>query len=180
MLTAETFRMGGHATHDEREAREVIPAEMFVHWGRRDPIGLFEEYLKQTGTPAAVLEKAEAEVAEEVEQGADEALRSRDENMPVPESALDGVYAGEKLEVRSEKATPHPTGGLGGPSHFSPLTSYIPNNVLIEVISFGIENTNTTASTGGIRYFTKNFHALMNFGLPTPTESSCSASGRIL
>lgn len=95
MLTAETFRMGGHATHDEREAREVIPAEMFVHWGRRDPIGLFEEYLKQTGTPAEALEQDEAEVAEEVERAAEQALRSRDENMPVPESALEGVYASE-------------------------------------------------------------------------------------
>ncbi len=95
MLTAETFRMGGHATHDEREAREVIPAEMFVHWGRRDPIGLFEEYLKQTGTPAEALEQDEAEVAEEVERAAEQALRSRDENMPVPESALGGVYASE-------------------------------------------------------------------------------------
>ena len=76
---------------------------MFVHWGRRDPIGLFEEYLKQTGTPVAVLEEAEAEVPEEVQQGADEALRSRDENMPVPESALEGVYASERLVVRGEK-----------------------------------------------------------------------------
>ncbi len=94
MLATETFRMGGHATHDEREAREVIPAEMFAHWGRRDPIGMFEEYLKQTGTPAEALEQDEAEVAEEVERAAEQALRSRDENMPVPESALGGVYAG--------------------------------------------------------------------------------------
>ena len=96
MLTAETFRMGGHATHDEREAREVIPAEMFVHWGRRDPIGLFEEYLKQTGTPAEALEQDEAEVVEEVERGAAEALKSREENMPAPASAVEGVYASEK------------------------------------------------------------------------------------
>ena len=94
MLAAETFRMGGHATHDEREARDGLPAEMFVEWGRRDPIGLFEEHLIQTGTPAAALEEIEAAVADEVQQGADEALRSRDENMPVPESALEGVYAG--------------------------------------------------------------------------------------
>ena len=93
MLAAETFRMGGHATHDEREARDGLPAEMFVEWGRRDPIGLFEEHLIQTGTPAAALEEIEAAVADEVQQGADESFRCRDENMTVPESALDFVYA---------------------------------------------------------------------------------------
>jgi len=33
MLIAETFRMGGHATHDEREARETLPPELFRTWG---------------------------------------------------------------------------------------------------------------------------------------------------
>src|SRR5256884_8393919 len=42
LLVAETFRMGGHATHDEREARETFPAELFQQWGKRDPIGLYE------------------------------------------------------------------------------------------------------------------------------------------
>ena len=92
MLAAETFRMGGHATHDEREAREVIPAELFVAWGRRDPIGQYEEHLKQSGTTVEELEQIEAEVAEEVQRAADEALRSREGNMPEPASALEGVY----------------------------------------------------------------------------------------
>ncbi len=39
-ILADTFRMGGHVTHDQREAREALPAE----WGKRDPIGLFEAY----------------------------------------------------------------------------------------------------------------------------------------
>src|SRR5262247_3035382 len=30
MIFAETFRMGGHATHDEKEARETFPAEAFA------------------------------------------------------------------------------------------------------------------------------------------------------
>jgi TPP-dependent pyruvate/acetoin dehydrogenase alpha subunit len=93
MLAAETFRMGGHATHDEREAREVIPPEMFVAWGRRDPIGQYEEHLKQSGTTGEELAQIEAEVADEVQRAADEALRSREGNMPEPASALEGVYA---------------------------------------------------------------------------------------
>ncbi|MBI4421503.1 MAG: thiamine pyrophosphate-dependent dehydrogenase E1 component subunit alpha, partial [Gemmatimonadetes bacterium] len=46
ILAADTFRMGGHATHDEQEARQVLPPQLFAHWGKRDPIGLYEEYLK--------------------------------------------------------------------------------------------------------------------------------------
>jgi len=93
ILSAETFRMGGHATHDEQEARELFPAEMFVHWGKRDPIGLYEEFLKQQGIAATDLERIEADVAAEVDRAADAALESRRTNMPPPASALDDVYA---------------------------------------------------------------------------------------
>jgi len=92
ILVANTFRMGGHATHDEREARETFPAELFDHWGRRDPIGLYEEHLKMHGVSSAVLEAAEADVVEEVAQAEREALASRDD-LPDPKSAVEGVYA---------------------------------------------------------------------------------------
>src|SRR5258708_32062816 len=45
LLIAETFRMGGHATHDEREARATFDSELFSYWGKRDPIGVYETYL---------------------------------------------------------------------------------------------------------------------------------------
>ena len=45
LLIADTFRMGGHATHDEREARATFDATLFSHWGKRDPIGIYETYL---------------------------------------------------------------------------------------------------------------------------------------
>lgn len=93
ILTTETFRMGGHATHDEREARELIPAETFEHWGKRDPIGLYEAYLMETGVPADDLAGVEEDVAAEVDQAAEAALTSRETNMPPPASALDDVYA---------------------------------------------------------------------------------------
>ena len=92
MLAAETFRMGGHATHDEQEARNLIPAETFAYWGRRDPIGLYEEYLKQNGVDVTELASIEAEVSAEVDRAADEALASRETNLPPPESAQDDVY----------------------------------------------------------------------------------------
>ncbi len=91
MLLAETFRMGGHATHDEREARETFPDELFKTWGRRDPIGLYEEYLKEERCTEGDLEAVERAVTAEVEGAAADALASRD-HMPPGKSALDGVY----------------------------------------------------------------------------------------
>lgn len=92
LLVAETFRMGGHATHDEREARETFPAELFAHWGKRDPIGLYEEYLKGAGVAQQELDDVEAAATAVVEAAADAALASRDK-APEPASALRGVYA---------------------------------------------------------------------------------------
>jgi len=45
IIVAKTFRMGGHATHDEAEARHLFPKAVFERWGRRDPIGVYEEWL---------------------------------------------------------------------------------------------------------------------------------------
>jgi TPP-dependent pyruvate/acetoin dehydrogenase alpha subunit len=92
MLLAETFRMGGHATHDEREARATFPAELFEYWGKRDPIGLYESWLIQQGVTAAELESTETKATATVEAATEEALADRD-RLPPPESALEGVYA---------------------------------------------------------------------------------------
>jgi pyruvate dehydrogenase E1 component alpha subunit/2-oxoisovalerate dehydrogenase E1 component alpha subunit len=92
LLVADTFRMGGHATHDEREARETFPASLFQAWGRRDPIGLYEEYLKKEGWNEKELAGVETDVAAEVERAAEEAIASR-EQMPDGPAALEGVYA---------------------------------------------------------------------------------------
>jgi 2-oxoisovalerate dehydrogenase E1 component len=92
MLLAETFRMGGHATHDEREARATFPAELFEYWGKRDPIGLYESWLLQQSVPSAELESIEVKATATVEAATEEALVDRD-RLPPPESALEGVYA---------------------------------------------------------------------------------------
>jgi len=84
--------MGGHATHDEREARETFPDTLFKEWGQRDPIGLYEEYLKEEGWKPSQLEAVEKEVTAEVERAAEEAVGSR-EKMPEGKKALGGVYA---------------------------------------------------------------------------------------
>ena len=97
VIIADTFRMGGHATHDEREARETFPAVLFEHWGKSDPIGLFETYLERKGIESQVLARIDEEVTREMEAAADEALRSTD-RVPPPERALyEGVSEGGTL-----------------------------------------------------------------------------------
>ena len=93
LLIAETFRMGGHATHDEREARNLFDAETFRAWGARDPIGMFEAWLEGEGFSRDMLEAIESDVSAEIEAAAEEALRSRETSMPVGETAELGVYA---------------------------------------------------------------------------------------
>jgi TPP-dependent pyruvate/acetoin dehydrogenase alpha subunit len=100
LLVAETFRMGGHATHDEREARDTFAPELFAQWGRRDPIGLYEEHLKAAGWTAADLQAIEDDVVAAVEAAEREALASRD-HMPAGRSALDDVYAHSNGETVS-------------------------------------------------------------------------------
>ena len=99
ILTAKTFRMGGHATHDEGDSRDILPPELFDYWGKRDPLGMYESYLagadlrlSEEMTNMEVLEREEAEVIEEVESAADEALAGRGANMPDPSTQRLGVY----------------------------------------------------------------------------------------
>jgi len=119
LLIAETFRMGGHATHDEREARQTFADELFNHWGKRDPIGLFEVFLTE-GTldlesgqrarrtkslrerNAQMLRRAEERIISEVEAAQEEALLSARAKMPRPESAAEGVYDEAQETIRHQ------------------------------------------------------------------------------
>lgn len=97
LLLVNTFRMGGHATHDEREARATFPSELFTWWGRRDPVGLYETWLLEQGLQPDELEAVEEAVADAMDAAAEEALASR-ENTPPRESALyDGFSDGGPL-----------------------------------------------------------------------------------
>jgi len=102
IIYAETFRMGGHATHDEMEARRTFPSEVFEYWGKRDPIGMYECYLERHGIPRAILEGTEAQVLDEISSAEREALDSRDRNPPQPSSLSQGLYAGPD-EATAEK-----------------------------------------------------------------------------
>ncbi len=78
LVVARTFRMGGHATHDEKEARDTFDPELFRSWGKRDPIGLFEGWLEEEGIDATRREELEEAAAAEIEAAAAEALLSRE------------------------------------------------------------------------------------------------------
>ncbi len=93
-VVAATFRMGGHATHDEREARETFPAHLFADWGRRDPIGLFEAYLEGRGVAAETLAALESRVSREIERAVAEALADRDRTPPPERALYEGVSEG--------------------------------------------------------------------------------------
>lgn len=127
LLVAETFRMTGHATHDEREARVTFAAELFDRWGKRDPIGLYETYLiegavdLQTGERfegpgsrgdqnAATLRSIEERVIREVDEAAEEALRSARARMPLAETAAEGVYSKKSLLDEQKSTAGQPTG----------------------------------------------------------------------
>jgi TPP-dependent pyruvate/acetoin dehydrogenase alpha subunit len=93
LIVAETFRMGGHATHDEREARELFSEETFAAWGRRDPIGVFEAWLLQQGVEPSVLTAIETKVDDALEHAAGNALKSRTSAAPRADELLTGIYA---------------------------------------------------------------------------------------
>lgn len=94
IIVARTFRMGGHATHDEREARELFDDAVYAHWGQRDPVGCYETWLvDERGIERARLEAIEARVEAEIEAAAKEALAGRGVREPDPATVTDGVYA---------------------------------------------------------------------------------------
>ena len=109
VVSTETFRMGGHATHDETEARATLPPQLFELWGRRDPVGLLEEFMRRRGFSDARLESIEAEAARVVESAAKAAVASRD-SPPDPEMA---IYKGFSQQSRQAALRCRSEGGFG-------------------------------------------------------------------
>ena len=99
VILARTFRFGGHATHDEAEARELFDEDEFQYWAKKEPIGCYEEGLKGQGDllgrdPGEALEEWEQQVSEEVESAAERALESRKNSPPDINSMRADVFSG--------------------------------------------------------------------------------------
>jgi pyruvate dehydrogenase E1 component alpha subunit/2-oxoisovalerate dehydrogenase E1 component alpha subunit len=87
LIEAKTFRMKGHAEHDDAG---YVPKEQFERWAKRDPIERFERHLEGEGIAAGdELSGIEAAIARDLETEVDFALASEP---PPPERALEGVY----------------------------------------------------------------------------------------
>lgn len=94
VLVARTFRMGGHATHDEREARELFGDARFAEWGKRDPVGMYEAWLMaHRGISEVQLSEVEAQVLARTDAAAKRAVSQRESHAPDPATVADGVYA---------------------------------------------------------------------------------------
>ncbi|MGB0645771.1 MAG: thiamine pyrophosphate-dependent dehydrogenase E1 component subunit alpha [Bradymonadia bacterium] len=93
LIVADTFRMGGHATHDEREARSLFDETTYKHWGDRDPIGMYETYLTNHHQVSSdALETIEKQVIADIDEAAKKAVAKVKTHQPDPETVGDGVY----------------------------------------------------------------------------------------
>ena len=68
---------------------------------------MYETYLERHGVLKTTLEQAEAKVIDEIARAEKEALESRDRGMPEPETAIQGVYAGQ--DSGREETSTRPT-----------------------------------------------------------------------
>ncbi|MGH9759234.1 MAG: thiamine pyrophosphate-dependent dehydrogenase E1 component subunit alpha, partial [Blastocatellia bacterium] len=88
LIEAKTFRMRGHAAHDNQS---YVPKDVLDMWRRRDPIALFEKQLKD-GKLGTVEEFGE--IKKKVDRLLDDDLRwAESQPLPKPEAAMGGVYA---------------------------------------------------------------------------------------
>jgi 2-oxoisovalerate dehydrogenase E1 component len=116
LMTTTTFRMGGHATHDEADARDMLSPALFQYWGERDPIGMYETHLVQSELPLeagltelgidasglpepraernhAVLDRVAKAAEDEIETAAARSLDSRAHHMPDGSDVEADVFA---------------------------------------------------------------------------------------
>ena len=88
LLEVKTFRMKGHAEHDDAS---YVPPELFEQWMAKDPIDRFERHLLGGGLATeAELAEIVARIQAELDTEVDFALASP---MPPPERAHEGVYS---------------------------------------------------------------------------------------
>jgi TPP-dependent pyruvate/acetoin dehydrogenase alpha subunit len=87
MIEVKTFRMKGHAEHDDAG---YVPKELLEQWRQRDPIDRFERHLLAHGLAAQEdLDAIVAGIQERLDADLDFALASP---LPPPERAEEGVY----------------------------------------------------------------------------------------
>ena len=95
LLEVVTFRMKGHAEHDNAA---YVPPELIEEWKKKDPIARFEAALIQQGhAKQEDFDAIQKRVRDEVDRATDEAEKSP---MPKPQEAALGLFAGDGYWVR--------------------------------------------------------------------------------
>jgi len=90
LIEAKTFRMKGHAEHDNQS---YVPQALIEEWSAKDPVVRFEKMLADAGiAKTADFEAIQSRAKREVDAATDEAERSP---MPNPEEASMGLFAGD-------------------------------------------------------------------------------------
>ncbi len=90
LLEVKTFRMKGHAEHDNQS---YVQPEVVEAWKARDPLLRFERVLQELGiATTADFVSIQERVKREVDAATDEAERSP---MPHPDEASKGLFAGD-------------------------------------------------------------------------------------
>lgn len=91
IVVAETYRMVGHAQHDDQD---YVPPEELEAWRERDPVDRYEAYLEETGVAG---EERRAQIRDGVEAELDEAVQEAlDTPRPDPSEAGIRVWADEE------------------------------------------------------------------------------------
>jgi len=90
LLEVLTFRMKGHAEHDNQQ---YVPPALIEEWQAKDPVSRFERVLIENGFASQEdLDAIAARVKKEVDEATDVAERSP---MPAGEEAAKGLFAGD-------------------------------------------------------------------------------------
>jgi TPP-dependent pyruvate/acetoin dehydrogenase alpha subunit len=91
MIEAKTFRLRGHAAHDNQS---YVPKELLEQWRKRDPVGHFEkELLQKSVATAAEIEEVNNRVNALLEE---DLAWTEGQPPPAPEEALGDVVAGDE------------------------------------------------------------------------------------
>lgn len=90
LLEVKTFRMKGHAEHDNQA---YVPPELIAEWKAKDPVDRFEKLLLENGFATREdLDSIQQRVKRELDAATEEAERSP---MPKAEEAALGLFAGD-------------------------------------------------------------------------------------
>jgi TPP-dependent pyruvate/acetoin dehydrogenase alpha subunit len=88
MLEMKTFRMKGHAEHDDAK---YVPVELFEEWRAKDPLLRYDAVLEEAGILTTQEREARVSVLKrEIDADADFAVSSPE---PEPDFAFGRVYA---------------------------------------------------------------------------------------